>query len=65
MNIRSRGRALFALAVLVFLLVPGCARKGAVPDVFVAKDASWYERTAAAEVRRYLFLRTGMVPALR
>ncbi len=65
MNIGSRGRALFALAAVVSLLVPGCARKGAVPDVFVDKDASWHERTAAAEVRRYLFLRTGMLPALR
>lgn len=55
---------LFALLGLVLLLTPGCAPKGGVPDVVVARDAGWHERTAAAEIRRYLYLRTGVLPGL-
>ena len=56
---------LFVLLAAVLATLAGCARKSAVPDVLVAKDATWHERTAAAEVRRYLYLRTGELAALR
>ncbi len=59
MRRRPNRRPLFALLATVLLTLAGCARKSAVPDVVVAKDATWHERTAAAEVRRYLYLRTG------
>ncbi len=65
MNIRSRDRIFLVLLGLMALLAWGCARKSAVPDVVVAADASWHERVAAAEVRRYIYLRTGELPALR
>ncbi len=65
MSVRSRHRVLFALLGLAALFSPGCARKSPVPDVVVAKDAGWHERAAAAEIRRYIYLRTGFVPMLR
>jgi len=67
MKHRSNGRVLFALlaSALAILSSPGCARKGPSPDVVIAKDASWHERAAAAEIRRYFYLRTGDLPALR
>ncbi|MGE5742021.1 MAG: malectin domain-containing carbohydrate-binding protein, partial [Candidatus Aminicenantes bacterium RBG_16_66_30] len=55
----------FILLSLAALLAPGCARKKAVPDVIIAADAGWHERTAAAEIRRYIYLRTGILPALK
>jgi hypothetical protein len=64
MDGRSCYRALSILLGLV-LLVPACARESAVPDVVVAADAGWVERAAAAEVRRYIYLRTGRLPAVR
>ena len=63
MNIRSRDRNLLVLWGLLALLVWGRTRKSAVPDVVIASDASWHERVAAAEVRRYICLRTGEFPA--
>jgi hypothetical protein len=57
--------AFFALAAIGFSPFFGCARNSAVPDVVVATDATWHERVAAAEIRRYLYLRTGHLPALR
>ncbi len=65
MGIGSRSRAPLALLSFVLLLPPGCARKSAVPRVFIAADASWHERAAASEIRRYLFLRTGELPEIR
>ena len=67
MKHRSNGRVLFALlaSALAILSSPGCARKGPSPDVVIAKDASWHERASAAEIRRYFYLRTGDLPALR
>ncbi len=67
MTDRSNGRVFFVLffIALVILSLPGCARKNAAPDVVVAKNASWHERAAAAEIRRYFYLRTGELPALR
>ena len=65
MSVRTRYRNLFALLGLACLLASGCARKSPVPDVVVAPDAGWHERAAAAEVRRYLYLRTGVLPALK
>jgi len=63
---RNGWRTLFALAAgLAFLAPTGCARKSPVPDVVVAADASWSERVAAAELQRYLYVRTGTLPALR
>ncbi|NTV80471.1 MAG: hypothetical protein HGA24_03510, partial [Candidatus Aminicenantes bacterium] len=65
MGIGSRSRALLAFLSLAALLASGCARKSAVPGVFIAADASWHERAAASEIRRYLFLRTGELPEIR
>ena len=65
MSIGTRPRVFFALLSLAALLASGCARKSAVPGVFVAADASWHERAAAAEIRRYLYLRTGELPEIR
>ncbi len=65
MSGRTGYRKYVALAGLVCLLAPGCARKSPVPDVVVAADAGWHERVAAAEVRRYLYLRTGALPTLK
>jgi hypothetical protein len=56
---------LFALMGLAVLAAAGCGRKSPVPDIVVAADASWHERVAAAEVQRYVYLRTGILPALR
>jgi hypothetical protein len=67
MTIRSRGRTFCALLGLacLSLFFSSCARKTRVPDVVVAADAGWHERVAAAEIRRYIYLRTGVLPALR
>jgi len=65
MDLRAKSRVFLVLLGLATLLAPGCAPKKAVPDVVVAADAGWHERTAAAEVRRYIYLRTGVLPALR
>ncbi len=65
MDRRSRIRVFFALAALGAMPFVSCARKSAVPDVVVSTDAGWHEKAAAAEVRRYLYLRTGVLPALR
>ncbi len=56
---------LIVLSATVLAGLAGCARRNAHPGVFVAADASWHERAAAAEVRRYLFLRTGELVPLR
>jgi hypothetical protein len=65
MSVWSRHQVFFALLGLAAIFSYGCARKSPVPDVVVAKDAGWHERAAAAEVRRYIYLRTGVVPDLR
>jgi hypothetical protein len=65
MKHRSNGRAFFVLSAIALAAFQGCARKGPSPDVVMAKDASWHERAAAAEIRRYFYLRTGELPALR
>lgn len=66
MRDRSRGTAIIVLLVLTICSSIGCARKSAAPpDIVIAKDASWHERVAAAEIRRYYYLRTGDLPALR
>ncbi|MBP1659198.1 MAG: hypothetical protein H6P95_390, partial [Candidatus Aminicenantes bacterium] len=65
MNMSSHGRALFALLGLAVLLCSGCARRARVPEVVVAADSGWHERAAAAEIRRYVYVRTGVLPALR
>jgi hypothetical protein len=65
MNVRSKDRVIFVLLSLAGLFLSGCARRHAVPDVVVAADAGWHERAAAAEIRRYIYLRTGVLPALR
>ncbi len=64
MSVRSKNRVLYALLSFASLLASGCAPKKTVPDVVVAVDAGWHERTAAAEIRRYIYLRTGVLPAL-
>ena len=65
MKHRSSDRAIFVLFAIALAAFQGCARKGPSPDVVIAKDASWHERAAAAEIRRYLYMRTGDLPALR
>jgi len=65
MILRPKAQALFVLMAIALLAWPGCARKNAGPAIVVAADASWHERVAAAEIRRYLYLRTGRLPALR
>ncbi len=57
--------AVCALLALGLAALSGCAPKSAVPGVYIAADASWHERVAAAEVRRYLYLRTGELPPLK
>ncbi|RPI97775.1 MAG: hypothetical protein EHM31_12945, partial [Candidatus Aminicenantes bacterium] len=65
MSVRTEYRNFFALLGLACLFASGCARKSPVPDVVVAVDAGWHERAAAAEVLRYLYLRTGVLPVLK
>jgi hypothetical protein len=65
MSVRIGYRNFFALLGLACLLASGCARKSPVPDVVVASDAGWHERAAASEVRRYIYLRAGVLPALK
>ena len=65
MKHRSNGRAFLVLSAIVLAAFQGCARKGPSPDIVIAKDASWHERAAAAEICRYFYLRTGDLPALR
>ena len=65
MTQRADRRLLQALLAVAMLFPAACARKGAVPDIAVARNASWHERAAAAEVRRYIYARTGELPAIR
>src|SRR5665647_3037923 len=65
MSVRIGYRSFFALLGLACFLASGCARKSPVPAVVVAVDAGWHERTAAAEIRRYFYLRTGVLLDLR
>jgi hypothetical protein len=65
MKHRSNGRTFIVLSAITLAAFQGCARKGPGPDIVIAKDASWHERAAAAEIRRYFYLRTGYLPALR
>ena len=65
MNLRPLRPALLVLLALGALGPQACAPKGRVPDVFVAAGASWHERVAAAEIRRYVYARTGELPRLR
>jgi Malectin domain len=65
MKQRKNGGPLLVLLALGLLPWPACARKSAAPPVVIASDAGWHERAAAAEVRRYLYLRTGELPALK
>ncbi|MCK7518483.1 MAG: hypothetical protein MZV64_12575 [Ignavibacteriales bacterium] len=51
--------------LLALVLSAACARKSSVPGVVVGADATWHERAAAAEIRRYLYVRTGVLPVLR
>ena len=65
MKVRSRGWVVFAVLSLSAVLLPVCARRSTVPAIVVAADASWAERTAAAELQRYFYVRTGLLPAVR
>ena len=42
-----------------------CARSKPVPDIYLGTGATWHERVAAAEIQRYLYLRTGVLPAIK
>ncbi|MBE0713098.1 MAG: hypothetical protein IH583_12030, partial [Candidatus Aminicenantes bacterium] len=65
MKHRSNGRTFLVLSAIAVAVFQACARKGPSPDIVIARDASWHERAAAAEIRRYLYLRTGDLPVLR
>jgi hypothetical protein len=65
MKHRSNARAFLVLSALALAAFQACAWKGPNPDIVIAKDASWHERAAAAEIRRDYYLRTGDLPALR
>jgi hypothetical protein len=65
MTQRSMGKPLFLLLAVAIISFPGCARNSAAPEILIANDASWHERAAAAEVRRYLYLTTGKLPVLK
>lgn len=63
---RSQRPSFIVPLAFAALAAASCAREEmiAVPDVVVAADASRLERVAAAEVRRYLYLVTGGLPAV-
>src|SRR5512143_2036755 len=69
MRIRTSAGPLFTfpglLVFAVFLVLPGCARPKAGPDIFLGSGATWHERVAAAEIQRYVYLRTGVLPSIR
>src|SRR5512138_3136159 len=73
MSVRSSARPFFTfppvvppvLALAVALALSACARPKPVPDIFLGSGASWHERLAAAEIQRYVYLRTGVLPAIR
>jgi len=63
---RIKRTGFFVPLVGVALLAASCAREAkiVVPDIVVAADATRLERIAAIEVRRYLYLVTGALPAV-
>jgi hypothetical protein len=65
MDPRMTKTAVCALMAVTLAAFPACSPKRDVPGVFVAPDASWHVRAAAAEVRRYIYLRTGEAPPLK
>lgn len=58
-------RTILAAAIVLTAGFAACAKRPAVPDILVGKGASWHERVAAKEIRRYLYLRTGGLAAIR
>jgi hypothetical protein len=69
MSTRFGARARFAWPGVFYfaglLAFAACARPKPVPDIFLGVGATWHERVAASELQRYLYLRTGVLPALR
>ncbi len=65
MDLRTIKTAVCALLTAALAIFPACAPKRSVPGVFVAPDASWHARVAAAEIRRYVYLRTGELPPIK
>jgi hypothetical protein len=65
MKIWFRRAVFLVLPALALSALFGCARKNEAPDIVIAKDASWYERAAATEIRRYFYLTTGELPVIR
>ena len=63
---RKKHAAVLVLTLGASLLAGCCAgeKKIVVPDIVIAPDASRLEQIAAAEVRRYLYLATGGIPAV-
>ena len=41
-----------------------CSGKGPSPDIVIDKSGSWHDLAAAKELRRYFYLRTGVLPAM-
>ena len=48
----------------ILLAAVTCARSVKVPPVYLSKSATALERLAAAEVRRYIYVTTGGLPAM-
>ena len=69
MSIRFNGRTRFAWPGLVLFsglfALSACARPKPLPAIFLGRGATWHERVAAAEIQRYIYLRTGLLPAVK
>ncbi len=57
-------KPLFAFLIPSILAAAACAPRPQAPAVYVLSDASRLERLAASEIRRYLYLATGALPAV-
>jgi hypothetical protein len=60
-------RSPLAILLVLAFLTPAffaCSRSRLSPDIVVARSASWHEQAAAKELRRYFYLRTGVLPVL-
>jgi hypothetical protein len=47
---------------IILVLVVSCKPK--VPQILISKDATAKESLAASEIRRYIYLRTGLLPEI-
>jgi len=54
----------FVLLAQILLALGGCGRAGKAPAIYIASDATALESFAAAELRRYVYLRTNELAAV-